>query len=74
MLKSNQITITLQGTAYSGANRLLHERAQLLAKVAEFRLTDKGDNQSPDVEKVKEIERQLIHILGTAVLDKVLAG
>lgn len=74
MLKSNQITLTLQGAAQSETEHLLYERSQLLAKVAEFQRTDRSGNLSPDVDKVQEVERKLIHILGSAALDKVLAG
>lgn len=74
MLKSNQIIVTLQGAAHSQTERLLYERSQLLAKVAEFQRTDRSGNLSPDVDKVQEVERKLIHVLGTAALDKVLAG
>ena len=74
MLNSNVITITLQGAAYPEARRLLRERAQLLIKIAEFSRTDNSSNNSPDVEKVQEVERKLIHILGSAVLDKVLTS
>ena len=74
MLDSNQIIVTLQDNAYSEARRLLRERAQLLAKVAEFQRVDRSGNISPDVEKVQDIERKLIHILGSAALDKVLVS
>ena len=74
MLDSNMITITLQGAAFPEACRLLRERAQLLVKVAEFSRTDKSGSNSPDVEKVQEVERKLIHILGSAALDKVLTN
>ena len=72
MLDSNVITITLLGAVYPEVCRLLRERAQLLVKVAEFSRTDKTGNKSPDVEEVQEVERKLIHILGSAALDKVL--
>ena len=74
MLTSNQITLTLQGAAQSETERLLYERSQLLAKVAEFQRTDRSGNLSPDIDKVQEVERKLIHILGSAALDKVVAG
>ena len=74
MLASNQITLTLQGAAQSETERLLYERSQLLAKVAEFQRTDRSGNLSPDIDKVQEVERKLIHILGSAALDKVVAG
>jgi len=74
MLKSNQITITLQGAAQSETERLLYERSQLLAKVAEFQRTDRSGNLSPDIDKVHEVERKLIHLLGLAALDKVVRG
>ena len=52
MLKSNVITVTLHGTSYPDARSLLHERAQLLAKIAEDSRTDRSGNSSLDVERV----------------------
>lgn len=74
MLNSNQVTFALQGLAYSEVQRRLRERHTLASELFKSQRTNLSGDVHPNGAVIEEISKQLIQILDSAALGKILSS